>query len=125
MMERLRIPAWVPALVLTGALVGGWGSPGFAWGQTAPSGKVASPGAAQHLVCGIVYKINGAKFSLETRNGRIVQVDASAAIHAERSAILYEGVAVSAEGTLDKKGVLQAENINRIKSARVMWPEDR
>jgi len=94
------------------------GTGGQAWGQAAPA-------AAQHLVCGIVHKVNGAKFALETRDGKVVKVDASAAIKAERSATLYEGLAVSAEGKLDKSGVLHAESVVRIKSARALWPEDR
>jgi hypothetical protein len=55
----------------------------------------------------------------------VVQVDASAAIKAERSAALYEGLAVSAAGKLNQSGALQAETIIRIKSSRALWPEDR
>jgi hypothetical protein len=94
------------------------GTRGLAWGQAAPA-------AAQHLVCGIVHKVNGAKFTLETRDGKAVQVNAAAAIKAERSATLSDGLAVSAEGKLDKSGVLQAETVIRIKSSRALWPEDR
>jgi hypothetical protein len=100
------------------ALTGAMGSGGFAWGQ-------ATPAAAQHLVCGIVHKVSGAKFALETRNGKVVPVDASAAVKAGRSATLSEGLAVSAEGKLDKSGALQAETVVRIKTARALWPEDR
>jgi hypothetical protein len=109
-MERLRIATWIFV-----ALIGGLGAGGWA----------AQPAAAQHLISGIVHNIDGAKFSLETRAGKTVRVDATAAIRAERSVTFYEGAAVSAAGTLDKKGVLQAESVNRIKSARAMWPEDR
>ena len=114
MRKRLQISAWV----LMAALSSGLGPGILAWGQAAPT-------AAQHLICGIVHKVNGAKFSLETRTGKVVPVDASAAIKAERSATLYEGLAVSAEGTLDKSGALHAETVIRIKSARELWPEDR
>lgn len=89
-----------------------------AWGQAAPA-------AGQHLICGIVHKVNGAKFALETRDGKTVQINAAAAVKAERSAALYEGLAVSAEGKLDKSGTLQAETVIRIKSSRALWPEDR
>jgi hypothetical protein len=108
MRKQLRISAWV--LIVAAA--------GFAWSQ-------ATPAAAQHLICGIVHKVSGAKFALETRTGKVVQVDASAAVKAGRTAILSEGLAISAEGNLDKSGALQAETVVRIKSARTMWPEDR
>ncbi|MGA2136536.1 MAG: hypothetical protein ABSH50_29950 [Bryobacteraceae bacterium] len=111
-MQRL----WIPALILTAVFAGGPGTNGIARGQAA---------AERHILCGIVHKVNGAKFALETRTGRTVQVDATSAIKAEKGATVYEGLAVSAEGTVDKKGVLQADNVTRIKSARVMWPEDR
>ena len=114
MRKRLCISAWVLMAALTSIL----GTRGLAWGQAAPA-------AAQHLVCGIVHKVNGAKFTLETRDGKAVQVNASAAIKAERSATLSDGLAVSAAGKLDKSGVLQAETVIRIKSSRALWPEDR
>ena len=114
MRQRLWVSAWVVLAALTGVT----GTAAFAWGQPAPAG-------AQHLVCGIVHKVNGAKFALETRDGKVVQVDASAAIKAERSAALYEGLAVSAAGKLNQSGALQAETIIRIKSSRALWPEDR
>jgi predicted acetyltransferase len=114
MRQRLWVSAWVVLAALTGVT----GTAAFAWGQPAHAG-------AQHLVCGIVHKVNGAKFALETRDGKVVQVDASAAIKAERSAALYEGLAVSAAGKLNKSGALQAETVIRIKSSRALWPEDR
>jgi len=114
MRQGLRISAWV----LIAALTSGLGTGAIAWGQDAPA-------AARHLLCGIVHKVSGAKFSLETRNGKVVLVDASAAVNAERSATLYDGLAVSVEGTLDKAGALHAETVIRIKSSRDLWPEDR
>jgi hypothetical protein len=86
----------------------------------------AQPAAVQrHAVSGIIHKVDGAKFALETRDGKTMQVDAASAIKAERTVALHEGLAVSAEGTVDKAGVLHAELISRIKSARAMWAEDR
>ena len=70
-------------------------------------------------------KINGDKFALELRTGKMVQVDATSAAKAEKLATLSEGLAVSAEGTVDKAGAMHAAMVNRIKSARTMWPEDR
>ena len=114
MRQRLWVSAWVVMAALTSVL----GTRAFAWGQAAPA-------AAQHVVCGIVHKVNGAKFALETRDGKVVQVDSSAAVKTERSATLYDGLAVSVAGKLDKSGALQAETVIRIKSARALWPEDR
>lgn len=91
-----------------------------AWGQ-APAGGAA----AEHLMSGIVHKINGNQFTLELRTGKTVQVDASSAAKAEKLVTLSEGLAVSAEGIRDKAGILHAGTVNRIKSARAMWPEDR
>ena len=102
-MDRLWLRIWVLATVLA----------------------VAVFAADRHAICGIVHQVNGAKFALETRDGKTVHVDASAAVKAERTVPLHEGLAVSAEGTLDKKGVLQAEIVNRVKPARAMWPPDR
>ena len=114
----MRQRLWISALVLMAELTSVLGTGGPAWGQVAPA-------AAKNMVCGIVHKVNGARFVLETRDGKMVQVDSSAAIKAERSATLYEGLAVSAEGKLDKSGTLQAETVIRIKSSRALWPEDR
>jgi hypothetical protein len=114
-MQRL----WFPALVLTAVFASG---PGAAPGRAAPQAGAATE---RHFVCGVVHNVSGARFALETRTGKTVQVDATSAIKAEKSAVLYEGLAVSAEGTVDKKGVLQAETVIRIKNARVMWPQDR
>lgn len=91
-----------------------------AWGQV-PAGSAAT----DRLMSGIVHKIDGNKFTLGLRTGKTVQVDASNAAKAEKLVTLTEGLAVSAEGTLDKAGILHAEMVNRIKSARAMWPEDR
>jgi len=84
-----------------------------------------SPASESHLVSGTVHKIHGAEFSLENRNQQTVQVDAAAAIQAQRCVTLYEGLVVSVQGTVDKRGVLHAEIVNRIKNARAMWPDDK
>lgn len=105
----------------------------FAWVLTAAliSHPVRSqsppPGseAPQHLISGVIHRVKGTKFWLETRAAKSVAVDAAAAVKAERSATLSEGATVRAEGTLDKAGVLHAERVRRIKSAPTMWPEDR
>lgn len=84
-----------------------------------------APSPEAHHVSGIVHKIHGAAFSLENRNGQTLQVDASAAIQAQRCVTLYEGAVVSVDGPTDKQGVLHAQIVNRIKSSRAMWPDDK
>ena len=111
-MKRSARFAWV----LTAALISG-----PVCGQSPP----ARSEAPRHFVSGVVHRVKGTKFWLETRTGKSVQVDAAAAAKAERSATLSEGASVAAEGTLDKAGVLHAESVRRIKSAHTMWPEDR
>lgn len=91
-----------------------------AWGQ-----GQAPAAATEHLMRGIVHKINGNKFTLELRTGKTVQVDASSAAKSEKLVTLSEGLAVSAEGTLDKAGIMHADTVTRIKNSRAMWPEDR
>jgi hypothetical protein len=95
-------------------------TPFAAWGQ-APAKRVAT----EHQMSGIVHKINGNNFTLQLRTGKTVQVDASSAAKSEKLATLTDGLAVSAEGTMDKAGIMHAGMVNRIKSARAMWPEDR
>jgi len=111
-MQRFRIPA--PMIVV--ALACAW---------FADSRALAQPADASHLVCGIAHKISGSKFEIETRSGKVVRVDATNAIQADRRAILYEGTPVSAEGAIDKGGVLHAETVNRLKNSRSSWPPDR
>jgi hypothetical protein len=113
-MKRL----WIRAAMAAAALA--CSAAPAAWGQ-AP----AKNAATDHQMCGIVHKINGDKFALELRTGKTVQVDATSAGKAEKLVTLSEGLAVSAEGTVDKAGVMHAAMVNRIKSARTMWPEDR
>ena len=81
--------------------------------------------ASAQTPASIVHKINGNKFALERRTGKTVPVDASIAAKSEKLATLNEALAVSAEGTLDKAGIMHAEMVYRIKNARAMWPEDR
>ena len=111
-MKRSSRSAWI----LTAALI----SPPVRSQSTPPGSE-----APQHLISGVIHRVKGTKFRLETRTGKSVPVDAAAAVKAERSATFYEGASVAAEGTLDKAGVLHAERVRRIKSAHTMWPEDR
>jgi hypothetical protein len=113
----------IPVLVVASTV--GFGE--NAYGQAASPGKSSADehAAPLHLICGVILKVNRTNLELQTRTGKIIQVDAAKAIKAQRSVALREGLAVAAEGTVDKAGSLQAETINRIKSSRTLWPEDR
>jgi hypothetical protein len=52
-------------------------------------------------------------------------VDAKSAIEAQRRVPLVIGRAIAVQGTVDKGGVLPAENIQRAKDSSIPWPVDR
>jgi hypothetical protein len=80
-----------------------------------------------HEISGIVKSIDagGSQLTVQTRTGRLVQVDASPAIQTNRVNIPPVGRAVNVQGTYDAKGVLQASMIQRAKDSSVGWPADR
>jgi hypothetical protein len=80
-----------------------------------------------HEISGIVKSIDadGSQLTVQTRTGRLVQVDASPAIQTNRVNIPPVGHAVNVQGTYDAKGVLQASMIQRAKDSSVGWPADR
>jgi hypothetical protein len=98
-----------------------------------PSSKGASQNAqteapgVSHEICGIVKSIDagGSRLTVETRTGRLVQVDASGAIQTRRTNLPSAGRAVDVRGTYDAKGVLHAEMILRQKESSAGWPADR
>ena len=80
---------------------------------------------AVHEVYGKVQSIKETMIEIQTRTGSTVQVDSAVALKGERSAPIVVGHAICARGTIDKKGVLHAESIQRAKEAPAMWPADR
>lgn len=90
--------------------------PGVAPALAAPS---------EHQVSGIVQSVAGSTLTLLTRSGSVVQVDAGPALAAHRVASLVIGGPVSAVGTLDGSGVLQAAAVSRAKASPALWPADR
>jgi hypothetical protein len=83
--------------------------------------SVLAPG--QHELFGTVTAIEGSYFTLQTRTGSFVQVDATSAIQNELSIDLFVREAVDVRGTFDRKGVLQATVIQKAKEP-VTWPLD-
>ena len=81
--------------------------------------------AAVHEVYGKVQSIKETMIAIRTRTGSTVQVESAPALKAERSAPIIVGHAICARGTIDKKGVMHAESIQRAKDSSAMWPADR
>lgn len=80
---------------------------------------------AVHEVYGKVQSIKEMMITIQTRTGSTVEVDSAGALKADRSSPIVVGHAICARGTIDKKGVLHAESIQRAKEATAMWPADR
>ena len=88
------------------------------------SAKSADKGS-EHQIFGIIRSVKGSQLTVETRDKRMVKVDATAAIKASRTAVLAVDGAINVAGTYDAKGVLRAETIQRAKSSPAIWPADR
>jgi hypothetical protein len=120
----MRNPNTVVALVLMaslGSLV--IVSPCLGGDATTQAGSEAS--RATHRVHGRIEAVNGSMITIQTRDGQKVQIDAAPAMQAKRSAVIVVGRAIEAEGTVDKKGLLHAGLIQRVKDSPAMWPADR
>jgi hypothetical protein len=88
--------------------------------------QTEAPGLS-HEICGIVKSIDagGSRLTVETRTGRLVQVDATTAIQTRHINLPPAGHPVEVRGTYDAKGVLLAETILRQKESPTGWPADR
>jgi hypothetical protein len=80
-----------------------------------------------HEVTGLIKSIdnNGTQLTIQTRTGRVIQVDATAAIEAHRANISVVGGAVKVQGAFDANGVLKASVIQREKDTAAQWAADR
>jgi hypothetical protein len=118
-----RLQSWIAILVLLGAAVGaGAQTPARAPAQSAPP-QTWIP----HEVTGVVKSIdnNGTQFTIQTRTGQVIQIDATAAIEARRANISAVGGAVKVQGAFDANGVLKASAIQREKDTAAQWVADR
>lgn len=116
-----------PVLII--ALATGYGIGAIsAQTQSKPAPRNAQPAAAgqSHEVYGTVKSIDtgGSRFTLQTRDGRSIKVDASGAVQAHRLNLPAAGHGVDVRGTIDAKGVLHAETVTRAKDSSAMWPAD-
>jgi hypothetical protein len=88
----------------------------------------APPGPAQPIYAdaprqlhGVVTLVDGGRFTLKTRIGKMVRVDASAI----ETPVFQAGQAMLAAGTYDSKGVLVAKYVLRQKPQAALWGADR
>jgi hypothetical protein len=120
---------WICLLVLAVAAIGnGIAVPrAHAAKQTAKkeSATKAREEKASREIYGKIQSIKGTMITLQTRTGRVVQVDAKPAMEAQRSAPLVVGRAVAVKGTVDKAGIFHAETLQRAKDSSILWPADR
>lgn len=91
----------------------------------APAMKMEYTKAEEHQISGTVRNVEGAHFTLETREHKMVTVDASKARDSLRYPVIAAGNGVVAAGSYNAKGVLEAQTIFRSKSSPAAWPEDR
>jgi hypothetical protein len=82
------------------------------------------PSGSEHEMFGRITAIHGSQFTLQTRAGSLVEVDASIAIQKDLSANLTVGHAVEVRGSFDSHGVLRATEIQRTKDSSDLWPND-
>ena len=110
------------AIVLTGTWSGS--SNGHAPSASQSAAKSADNGSP-HQIYGTIRSIKGSQLTIETRDKRMLTVDATAAIKTYRTVVLVVDRTIIASGTYDPKGVLHAEAIQRAKSAPNTWLADR
>jgi hypothetical protein len=95
------------------------------WSAAAQPAAKSADNAAQHQIYGTIRSIEGSQLTIETRDKRLVKVDATAAIKSYHAVALAVGNTVNVGGPYDAKGVLHAETIQRAKSSPAIWPADR
>jgi hypothetical protein len=96
-------------------------------GQTPSASKTAAnatDGSTQHQLYGTIRDVKGSRLTIETRDKRMVEVDAAVATKTHRAVVLSVGGTICVVGSYDAKGVLHAETIQRAKSSPTVWPAD-
>ncbi len=87
--------------------------------------RYANLPAGTHQFTGVIGVLTGSAFILRTRTGRLLQVDATAAVRTARSVKLYLGETVFVRGRLTGPWGLDAASILREKWSAAMWAADR
>jgi hypothetical protein len=115
-MKRFQLLLFL--IVLTGI--------GIAGGLAAPPQSAAkSADQKPHQIFGTIRVMKGSQLTIETRDKRMIEVDAATAMKTYRSAVLAVGGTVLVQGPMDAKGVLHAETVQRAKRSPAAWPGDR
>lgn len=81
------------------------------------------PGA--HQISGTVTKLAGTHLTIQTRDGKLLEVDATRARNSFRYPPLTAGSKITAAGSYNSSDVLEAELVFRAKRAPMTWPPDR
>src|SRR5215469_8918302 len=101
---------------------------GLGTGMAGPTPPPIAPNVpsdpSQHEIFGTITRVNGSQFTLQTRTGSLMQVDASAAIQNQLSVELEAGETVDVQGTFDADGALLAASVQRAKNSPDLWPPD-
>jgi len=123
-LERLSVTIALAVSLSGDAIVGTAASDGVAMSgfQTPPPESASKTEGATHEVVGTLSSAKGSRLTITTRTGRVVEVDATAAIQGHRSCLLIVGHPVCARGEFDRKGVLHADVILRAKDSSVNPP---
>ncbi len=113
-------------LILMIVLTGTWsGSVNGQEPSASQSAAKSSDSGSPHRIYGTIRSVKGSQLTVETRDKRMVKVDATTAIKTYRSVVLAVDGAINASGTYDAKGVLRAETIQRAKSSSASWLADQ
>jgi len=82
--------------------------------------------APPHEITGVLEHAAGPVLTLQTRAGKIVQVDDSDALRSGQTGVLVPGNAYTVQGTTyDSTGALHAQAVGRAKDSPAFWPPDR
>jgi hypothetical protein len=93
--------------------------------QTPPPADAKQAEQASHQIYGYIRTIKDSTLTLETRDKRTIEVDATAAVKGFHTSPLVVGGAVIVQGSYDAKGVLHAKMIQRAKKSPGTWLADR
>jgi hypothetical protein len=118
-----RVQSIVAIATLLGAAPGAWSqAPG-----PGPAQSARPRNWIPHEITGVVKSIDskGMRITIQTRDGREIQIDTAVAIEAHRANISAVGSAVRVHGVFDADGVLKASVIQREKNAVEQWVADR
>jgi hypothetical protein len=96
-----------------------------ATGRTIPATAYRGATKTPNEVTGTLVKARGPEIVLRTRAGKLVRVNAAAALKNERSEDLIVGRPFDVRGTYDAAGVMHAAIIIRAKPSPSTWPPDR